>query len=112
MPTVIPINYIGAVNLEIRSNPEDIGWRVVDDEAGRSIFGYSAGWYEEPGDFVQFINLQTGVWEFQVFRDSVDADAVVEIGIVNTATGDFEVIDTLDFATSSDNVLTTMFTLD
>jgi hypothetical protein len=110
---VVLRGYLGAVNLEIFNDPGDISWKILDDTTRESIFGFPAGWYEEGGLYVQFVNLQTGMWEFQLSRESLTADAVAQIGIVNTTTGAFEVIDTMDFAASStDGVLTTIFSLD
>jgi hypothetical protein len=112
-PTITITNYIGAVNLEIFSNPEGISWRILDDDTGDSIFGYPSGWYEENGTFVKFINLQTGTWEFQLERDdSLAGDARAEIGIVDTSTGAFEVINMLDFSSSTEETLSTIFVLE
>jgi hypothetical protein len=99
--------------LEIFSNPEGISWRILDDNTGGSIFGYPSGWYEENGTYVKFINLQTGTWEFQLERDdSLAGDARAEIGIVDTSTGAFEVINMLDFSSSTEETISTIFVLE
>jgi hypothetical protein len=81
------------VNITIFENAQDVGWRVVDGDTQEQFYGYPSGNYDEASVFVNFLNLQTGSWEFEVFqsRDSDDiavSSAEAVIGRLDVFTGE------------------------
>jgi len=82
------------VNITIFENPQDVGWRVVDGSTQEQFYGYPSGNYDEASVFVNFLNLHTGSWEFEVFQSSdsedVEASSSAEavIGRLDVFTGE------------------------
>jgi hypothetical protein len=88
------------VDVSIFSNPEDISWRILridDDDSSSQVFGYRAGSYDATGIFSQLVILTSGSFEIQLTRNSLAADALSSLGIINFTTGLTEIIEVLDF---------------
>jgi len=87
------------VIVTIYENPEEISWRVVDASSKQQYYRY--GLYQSPGSFSNFFNMETGDWRFELNRESIAADAKVEIGILDLATGTSESVGEISFGSES-----------
>lgn len=85
---------MGFVNVTTFDGPEEVSWRIVNavSDEQEQFYGFPAGNYRETGSVVNFMNIYTGTWEFQLNRESETAHARAEIGTVNTVTGTVELL--------------------
>ena len=90
------------VNITIFENPQDISWRVVDaTEPDEQFYGTLPGKYDEAKSFMQFFNMESGLWTFVLSRESLAANAVAELGTINMGTGSLEIRGRLSFPPNS-----------
>ena len=90
--------------MTIFNNPEEVSWRIVDAVSEDPFFGYPAGMYKTNRSSVSFLNMQTGIWEFQLIRESSETDVVAEIGILNIKSGMIESLGDLSFVSGSNDL--------
>jgi len=100
-PVILVRKYIGFVNISIFEDPEKVSWRIVDALSQEQFYGYPAGNYKETTTSMNFLNIETGIWEFQLTRESVATDTRAEVGTLNLITGEIELLGDLAFAPSS-----------
>jgi len=108
-PTFPVSIYMAYVNVTIFENPEEVGWRIIDALSQERFYGYPAGNYKDATTFTNFLNLPTGIWKFELTRESLAADAKVEVGYLNPLTGGTVFLGQVSFG--SDSTATTVSTL-
>jgi hypothetical protein len=104
---------MGFVSVNISNDPEQVSWRIIDAVTKEQLFGYSAGMYNQNTTYSNFFNIQTGVWQLQLFRESLAADVTAEIGILNMVTAVIDPVGKLSLVPgSSATTATTTIQLD
>lgn len=92
---------MGFVNVTIFEKPEEVSWRIIDALSQEQFYGYPVGNYEEASTSTKFVNMQTGIWEFQLTRATVAADVRAKIGNLNRSTGEIDPLGELAFDPNS-----------
>jgi len=78
-------------------NPEAVSWRIINPFTEEQFYEYNL--YTKPGTYRQFLNLETGIWQFELHRESPDAAAEAIIGNLNMSTGDTITLGEVSLAT-------------
>ena len=92
------------VSISIEKHPEQIRWRITDGITSEQIYAYGL-YTTEMLEHVNFLNLESGVWNLELQRESLEAKARVEIGTLNVLTGEKELRGIVAFDDSQDATL-------
>jgi len=99
------------VNMTIFENPEDISWRVINALSQEQYYEYPVGNYNDVTSFMNFFNIESGIWEFEISRESIDSNGTAEIGYLNLSTGGTMLLAKLSFDPTSTATSATKFFL-
>ena len=92
--------YMAYVSISIEKHPEQIRWRITNGITSEQIYAYGL-YTTEMLEHVNFLNLESGVWNLELQRESLEAKARVEIGTLNVLTGEKELRGIVAFDDSS-----------
>lgn len=87
------------VSVTILENPEEIQWRIVNAQTQEQFYAYSL--YKEQSTFLNFFNMEAGIWIFEMTRETPVADARVEMGTINFSNGQRELKSQLTFGSET-----------
>lgn len=95
------------VSITVVDHPEQIHWRIVPSIASEPVRASAA----ETHSHKSFLTLPSGVWRLELTRESLQANARVEIGTLDVWTGATTVQGTVALGESRETKASTLFAL-